>query len=331
MQFSSKWRPAASACASHHFAPCHPITTRGAAQHRSQYVQVESLGCQCYKNVIFLSGVAVHRASWWCIPGYKKSNGKSTRRRKEKLWPECKTARCSRFSCSLLWACIALLLQTTETTQQIAGKYVKVWWSFAKIIKINNFWKVAEQLRLQNGEPKASSLLHGGNGWSPGGSTARAAPKPLLNNFSKWWSAAPRPQKREKTASTARYYAVCAERDQWLPNSRTSYLTVKSTWKCLCAFRVVLDQLWRSASSAGMANDERTQSDVESDEEFEETMTFRFKLRRPSRSGLTPTILQDELTTQLNRKRLDRIDKILEVVVANQNSFYSPFWVIDNF
>ena len=35
--------------------------------------------------------------------------------------------------------------------------------------------KVAVQLRLQNGEPKASSLLHGGNGWSPEGSTARAA------------------------------------------------------------------------------------------------------------------------------------------------------------
>ena len=35
--------------------------------------------------------------------------------------------------------------------------------------------KVAVQLRLQNGEPRASSLLHGGNGWSPGGSTARAA------------------------------------------------------------------------------------------------------------------------------------------------------------
>ena len=35
--------------------------------------------------------------------------------------------------------------------------------------------KVAVQLRLQNGEPKASSLLHGGNGSSPEGSTARAA------------------------------------------------------------------------------------------------------------------------------------------------------------
>ena len=35
--------------------------------------------------------------------------------------------------------------------------------------------KVAVQLRLQNGEPKASSLLHGGNGWLPEGSTARAA------------------------------------------------------------------------------------------------------------------------------------------------------------
>ena len=80
-----------------------------------------------------------------------------------------------------------------------------------------------------------------------------------------------------------------------------------------------------------MASDERTQSDVESDEEFEETMTFRFKLMRPSWACLTSTILQDELTTQLNRKRLDRIDKILEVLVANQNFFYSPFRVIDNF
>ena len=44
--------------------------------------------------------------------------------------------------------------------------------------------KVAVQLRLQNGEPKASSLLHGGNGWSPEGSTARAASWQSLSSLS---------------------------------------------------------------------------------------------------------------------------------------------------
>ena len=67
-----------------------------------------------------------------------------------------------------------------------------------------------------------------------------------------------------------------------------------------------------------MASGERTQSDVESDEEFEEMTsdelcTFYFKY-----------FGNGQLVTQLKRKRLDRIDKMLEILVANRNNFHSP-------
>ena len=73
-----------------------------------------------------------------------------------------------------------------------------------------------------------------------------------------------------------------------------------------------------------MANGERTQSDVESDEEFEEMTsdelcTFYFKY-----------FGNGQLVTQLKRKRFDRIDKILEVLVANQNNFHSSLLDVCN-
>ena len=73
-----------------------------------------------------------------------------------------------------------------------------------------------------------------------------------------------------------------------------------------------------------MANGERTQSDVESDEEFEEMTsdelcTFYFK-----------NFEKGQLVTQLKRKRLDRIDKIMEVLVANQNNFHLPLFDVYN-
>ena len=72
-----------------------------------------------------------------------------------------------------------------------------------------------------------------------------------------------------------------------------------------------------------MASGERTQSDVESDEEFEEMTsnelwTFYFK------------DFEEQLVTQLRRKRLDRIDKILEILAADQSNFYSKFLDIYN-
>ena len=64
-----------------------------------------------------------------------------------------------------------------------------------------------------------------------------------------------------------------------------------------------------------MASSEESQSDVESDEEFEEMISdelpIMFYVRR------------HELLTQLKKKRLDRIDKILEILVAKHSSLFS--------
>ena len=73
-----------------------------------------------------------------------------------------------------------------------------------------------------------------------------------------------------------------------------------------------------------MASGERTQSDVESDEEFEEMTSdelcmFYFK-----------NFEKGQLVTQLKRKRLDRVDKILDVLVADQNNFHSSLFDVYN-
>ena len=62
-----------------------------------------------------------------------------------------------------------------------------------------------------------------------------------------------------------------------------------------------------------MASGERTQSDAESDEEFEEMISDELRL-------FYFEDYEDQLVTQLKRKRLDRIDKILEILVADQNN-----------
>ena len=67
-----------------------------------------------------------------------------------------------------------------------------------------------------------------------------------------------------------------------------------------------------------MASGESTQSDVESDEEFE-MLSDELCMLDSQRY---------ELVTQLKRKRLDRIEKILEILVANQNSFPSLRFII---
>ena len=63
-----------------------------------------------------------------------------------------------------------------------------------------------------------------------------------------------------------------------------------------------------------MANGERTQSDVESDEEFEEMTSDELCMFYFKNFG------RGQLVTQLRRKRLDRIDKIMEILVANQTT-----------
>ena len=66
----------------------------------------------------------------------------------------------------------------------------------------------------------------------------------------------------------------------------------------------------KSASSAAMASGERTQSDVESDEEFEEMTSKELCM-----DYLTQIIIRG-LKIQLSRKRLDRVDRILEFEVG---------------
>ena len=85
---------------------------------------------------------------------------------------------------------------------------------------------------------------------------------------------------------------------------------------------VVLCQLGRPQcyTSAGMASGERKQTDVESDEEFEEMtsddlFTFYF--------GDKVEDVYDALTLQLSKKRLDRVEKILEILAADQSRAYS--------
>ena len=65
---------------------------------------------------------------------------------------------------------------------------------------------------------------------------------------------------------------------------------------------------------------ERKQTDVESDEEFEEMtsddlFTFYF--------GDKVEDVYDALTLQLSKKRLDRVEKILEILAADQSRTYS--------
>ena len=69
-----------------------------------------------------------------------------------------------------------------------------------------------------------------------------------------------------------------------------------------------------------MASGERKQTDVESDEEFEEMtsddlFTFYF--------GDKVEDVYDALTLQLSKKRLDRVEKILEILAADQSRTYS--------
>ena len=69
-----------------------------------------------------------------------------------------------------------------------------------------------------------------------------------------------------------------------------------------------------------MASGERKQTDVESDEEFEEMtsddlFTFYF--------GDEVEDVYDALTLQLSKKRLDRVEKILEILAADQSRAYS--------
>ena len=71
-----------------------------------------------------------------------------------------------------------------------------------------------------------------------------------------------------------------------------------------------------------MANGEKTQSDVESDEEFEEMTSDELCMFYFKNFGN----VYEQLVTQLKRKRLDRIDKILEVLVADQNNFHSSLF-----
>ena len=68
-----------------------------------------------------------------------------------------------------------------------------------------------------------------------------------------------------------------------------------------------------------MASGERKQTDVESDEEFEEMTSddlFTFYFR-------DKVDVYDALTLQLSKKRLDRVEKILEILAADQSRTYS--------
>ena len=90
---------------------------------------------------------------------------------------------------------------------------------------------------------------------------------------------------------------------------------------------VVLVQLKRSATSASMANSERTQSDVESDEEFEEMTSD--ELCRFYFGDFVLDVVCQALDIQLRKKRLDRVEKILEVLFADPSRFSSKFQDLD--
>ena len=69
-----------------------------------------------------------------------------------------------------------------------------------------------------------------------------------------------------------------------------------------------------------MASGERKQTDVESDEEFEEMTSddlFTFYV------GDGVKDIYDAITLQLSKKRLDRVEKILEILAADQSRAYS--------
>ena len=87
---------------------------------------------------------------------------------------------------------------------------------------------------------------------------------------------------------------------------------------------VVLCQLGRSQcyTSAGMASREGTQilTDVESDVEFDEMTSDELF---PFYFGDKVDVVRDAITLQLSKKRLDRVEKILEILAADESRAHS--------
>ena len=89
----------------------------------------------------------------------------------------------------------------------------------------------------------------------------------------------------------------------------------------------MLLQFRRSATSASMASGEGMQSDIESDEEFEELTSdelFTFHSE-----DFVLNLVRQALNIQLSEKRLYRVEKILEALFADPSRFSSTFEDLD--